>query len=49
MKDIDDNYLTKFNIYCLINNNKKEEAQLLFDLKKELGFKDKFFEINLII
>tara|TARA_B100000965_G_scaffold122279_1_gene101154 strand:+ start:161 stop:1927 length:1767 start_codon:yes stop_codon:yes gene_type:complete len=43
-KNIDDNYLTKFNIYCLINQNKKEEAQLLFDIKKELGFKDKFFE-----
>ncbi len=43
-KNIDDNYLTKFNIYCLINQNKKEEAQLQFDLKKEQGFKDEFFE-----
>ncbi len=43
-KNVEDNYLTKFNIYCLINQNKKEEAQLLFDIKKELGFKDKFFE-----
>ena len=43
-KNIDDNYLAKFNIYCLINQNKKEEAQLQFDLKKEQGFKDKFFE-----
>jgi hypothetical protein len=41
---IEDNYLSKFNIYCLINNNKTEEAQLLLDLKKELGFKDKFYE-----
>ena len=41
---IQDDYLSKFNIYCLINNNKKEEAQLLLDLKKELGFKDKFYE-----
>ena len=41
---IQDNYLSKFNIYCLINNNKKEEAQLLLDLKKELGFEDKFYE-----
>ena len=41
---IQDEYLSKFNIYCLINNNKKEEAQLLLDLKKELGFKDKFYE-----
>ena len=39
-----DDYLSKFNIYCLINNNKKEEAQLLLDLKKELGFEDKFYE-----
>ncbi len=40
----DDKYLSKFNIYCLINDNKRDEAQLQYDLKKELGFKDKFFE-----
>ncbi len=39
-----DDYLSKFSIYCLINKNKKEEAQLLYDLKKELGFNDIFFE-----
>ena len=38
------NILSKFNIYCLINYDKKEEAQLILDLKKELGFKDKYFE-----
>jgi len=43
-ESIDDLYLSKFKIYCLINNNKKEEAQLLIDLKKELGFKAQFFE-----
>ena len=41
---IKDNYLSKFNIYCLINDNKKEEAQLLFDLKKEVGFEEDFYE-----
>ena len=41
---INDHYLSKYEIYCLINKNKKEEAQLLFDLKKELGFNDSFFE-----
>ena len=41
---IQDDYLSKFNIYCLINNNKKEEAQLLLDLKKESGFEEKFYE-----
>jgi len=41
---IQDDYLSKFNIYCLINNNKKEEAQLLLDLKKEQGFEEKFYE-----
>ena len=42
---IEDIYLSKFNIYCLINNNKKNEAQLLIDLKKELDeFEDKFYE-----
>ena len=40
----EDNYLSKFKIYCLINDKKNEEAQLLFDLKKETGFKDIFFE-----
>ena len=41
---IQDDYLSKFNIYCLINNNKKDEAQLLLDLKKELGFVNEFYE-----
>ena len=41
---IEDKYLSKLKIYCLVNNGKKDEAQLLLDLKKELGFKDKFFE-----
>ena len=43
-KPIFDEYLSKFNIYCLIKRDKKDEAQLIFDLKKELGFKDKYFE-----
>jgi hypothetical protein len=40
---IQDLYLSKFNIYCLINNNKRDEAQLLIDLQLELGVSDKFF------
>ena len=40
-------YLSKYNIYCLINDGKKEEAQLFFDLKKELGFNEKYFENKL--
>ena len=44
---IENDYLSKFNIYCLINNGKKEEAQLIFDLKKELGFNEKYFESKL--
>ena len=43
-KPIEDEYLTKLNIYCLVINDKKDQAQLIFDLKKELGFKDKYFE-----
>tara|TARA_Y100001970_G_scaffold289725_1_gene420999 strand:+ start:3702 stop:5474 length:1773 start_codon:yes stop_codon:yes gene_type:complete len=42
--NFEDDYISKFNIYCLINQDKKDEAQLQFDLKKELGFKDIFFE-----
>ena len=41
---IDDEYLSKFNLYCLIDAGRNEEAQLIFDLKKELGFKDEYFE-----
>ena len=41
---IEDEYLSKFNIYCLIYSDKADEAQVLLDLKKELGFKDSFFE-----
>ena len=41
---LNDDYLTKFKIYCLINENRKEEAQLQFDLMKELDFNDEFFE-----
>ena len=37
-------YLSKFNLYCLINYVKNEEAQLILDLKKELGFNDEYFE-----
>ena len=44
---IDDEYLSKFNLYCLINEGRFEDAQLIFDLKKELGFKDKYFEKKL--
>ena len=48
---IQDDYLSKFNIYCLINDNKKEEAQLMIDLKKEQGFENKFYEkkINILM
>ena len=40
---IQDLYLSKYNIYCLINNNKRDEAQLLIDLQLESGIADKFF------
>ncbi len=43
VKVYSDDYLSNFKIYCLIFQNKKEEAQLLFDLKSELGNIDEFF------
>ena len=49
---LDDRYLSKFNIYCLIIENKRDEAQLNYDLKKELGIlKDEYFEkkINFLL
>ena len=44
LEAIDNDYISKYNIYCLIKDNKIEEAQLIYDLKKELGFKDEYFE-----
>ena len=44
IKPITDEYLSKFNIYCLIVSGKNEEAQLILDLKKESGFNDQYFE-----
>mgnify|MGYP001479701450 FL=1 len=44
LEPITDEFLSKFNIYCLINAGKTEEALLILDLKKELGFKDRYFE-----
>ena len=48
---IQNDYLEKFKIYCLINDDRKEEAQLIFELLIEGGFKDKFFEdkINFLL
>ena len=39
-----DNYTSKIKIYCLINSNKIDQALLIYDLKKELGLTDEFFE-----
>ena len=44
LKPINDDYLLRFNIYCLIKDGKDEEAQLIYDLKKEMGFKNEYFE-----
>ena len=47
-KEIKDNYLEKFRIYCLILNKKQEEAQLNFDLLREEGRSDKFFNDKIL-
>ena len=44
LQPLNDKYLSKFNIYCLIYRDKKDEAQLILDLKYELGFREKYFE-----
>ena len=41
---VQNNYLEKVLIYCLINNNREDEAQLFFDLMLERGLNDKFYE-----
>ena len=43
-KDIKNDYIDKFKVYCLIKDERKDEAQLLFDLMIERGFEDNFFE-----
>ena len=51
LEPINNDYLFKFNLYCLILTGKREQAQIIFDLKKEMGFQDKYFEkkINLLL
>jgi len=50
-KDVKNDYLEKFKVYCLIDNDQKNEAQLVYELLKERGLKDKFFEnkINFLL
>ena len=50
-KETRNDYLDEFTIYCLTNDNRKEEALMLLDLMKERGFKNKFFEnkINFLL
>ena len=50
-KEIKDPYLEKFKIYCLIFNDKKNEAQLIFDLLREQKLSDNFFDnkINFLL
>ena len=50
-RKIQDTYLEKFKIYCLIYNKRYDEAQLIYDLLKESGKKDKFFDdkINFLL
>ena len=43
-KNIKDSYLEKFKIYCLVFDNKKNEAQLLYDILNEQKKSDKFFD-----
>ena len=50
-RNVQNDYLEKFVIYCLINEDRKEEANIIFDLLRERGFEDKFFEnkINFLL
>ena len=43
-KDVQNNYLDKFTIYCLINTDRKNEAQLVLELLRDRGLNDKFFD-----
>jgi len=50
-KEVQNNYLDKFTIYCLVKDERKEEALIILDLLRERGFKDNFFEdkINFLL
>ena len=50
-KNIKDAYLEKFKIYCLVYDNKKNEAQLLYDILREQSQSDNFFDdkINFLL
>ena len=41
---LNDTYLSKFKIYCLLQENKRDQAQLVYDLLIEKGFYDNLFE-----
>ena len=43
-----DQYILKYKIYCLYDKDLKDQAQVNFDLLKEEGFKDKFYEDNFL-
>ncbi len=47
-KEIKDSYLQKFRVYCLVLNKKNEEAQLNFDLLREQGKSDNFFDNKIL-
>ena len=42
--EVTNDYTSKLKIYCLVNSNQIEKALLIFDLKKEMGMNDSFFE-----
>ena len=44
---VSNDYTSKLKIYCLVNANQIEKALLIFDLKKEMGLIDTFFEKKL--
>jgi len=50
-KETDDDYLQKFKIYCLINEDNIAEAQLQYDLLNEKGSIDNFYnkKINYLL
>jgi len=43
-KDVKDSYLNQFKIICLIQADKKNEAQLILDLLREQKLSNKFFD-----
>ena len=48
-KEVQNDYLDKFQVYCLLNNDREDEAQMLLDLLREKGMRREIFSEVLVL